>query len=187
MKIKMTISTLMISRFLKMLRPLYLCFLRDSKTKCVLYCAIYVKLFPFLQDTTVRYSASKHMARISARLPPFLAEQVLENVLQLFSMHASPEQDVESLPAVAEATWHGTCLACAEMARRGLIPTHRLPELLRWLKKVSITLEVVYNFSRCLRRYFSTYVKAPIRWGLAFVMQHHMFFGHWLVPKMNQD
>ncbi|KAF8513769.1 TBCD protein [Gautieria morchelliformis] len=94
-------------------------------------------LFEGLQDkdTTVRYSASKHLARISARLPPFLVEQVLENVLQLFSMHASPEQGVEDLPAVAEATWHGTCLTCAEMARRGLIPTNRLSELLHWLKK----------------------------------------------------
>ncbi|KAF8583340.1 ARM repeat-containing protein [Ramaria rubella] len=87
------------------------------------------------KDTTVRYSSSKHLARISARLPPFLAEQVLDNVLQLFSIHGMPGQKMEDLPAVAEATWHGTCLTCAEMARRGLIPKNRLPELLDWLKK----------------------------------------------------
>jgi tubulin-specific chaperone D len=40
---------------------------------------------------------------------------------------------------VAEATWHGACLTCAEMARRGLIQTNRFSELLGWLKKVSKT------------------------------------------------
>lgn len=121
------------------------------------------QLIPLLQNTTVRYSAAKHLARTSARLPPFLAGQVLDNILQLFSIHASPGLGIRDLPAVAEATWHGTCLACAELGRRGLIQTARLPELLDWLKKASNTIEFSDCCSPCLRHYFSTYVKAPIR------------------------
>ena len=120
-------------------------------------------VFPLLQDTRVRYSASKHLARISARLPTFLAEQVLDNTLQLFSMHASPDQSMTDLPTVAEATWHGTCLTCAELARRGLIQTDRLPELLDWLKKVSDAFDVINTFSPSLRRCFSTYARVPIQ------------------------
>jgi tubulin-specific chaperone D len=40
------------------------------------------------------------------------------------------------MPAIAESTWHGTSLACAEMARRGLIPDDRLGELIEWMRKV---------------------------------------------------
>ena len=31
-------------------------------------------------------------------------------------------------PTASEATWHGGCLALAELARRGLLLPHRLPE-----------------------------------------------------------
>ncbi|CDO71460.1 hypothetical protein BN946_scf184909.g54 [Trametes cinnabarina] len=39
------------------------------------------------------------------------------------------------MPSVGESTWHGACLACAEVARRGLIPDERLTELIGWLSK----------------------------------------------------
>lgn len=68
---------------------------------------------------------------------------MLDNVLQLFLIHGSPSRRIQDLPAVAEATWHGTCLTCAEMGRRGLIHTDRLPELLDWLKKVSQKFDVI--------------------------------------------
>ena len=40
------------------------------------------------------------------------------------------------LPAIAESTWHGACLASAEMARRGLVPAGQLTDLIEWLSKV---------------------------------------------------
>ena len=76
------------------------------------------------------------MARISERLPSDLAEQVLDTVLQLFSIHSIGAATIYDLPAIAEATWHGACLATAEMARRGVIPDSRLGELVGWMQKV---------------------------------------------------
>lgn len=48
------------------------------------------------------------------------------------------------LPAIAENTWHGACLASAEMARRGLVAVHKLTELIEWLSKVGeINIELI--------------------------------------------
>ncbi|EIE22040.1 ARM repeat-containing protein, partial [Coccomyxa subellipsoidea C-169] len=69
------------------------------------------------KDTVVRWSAAKGIGRVSARLPKELADEVLEAVLDLFS---DGERD---------AAWHGGCLALAELARRGLLLPHRLPDL----------------------------------------------------------
>ncbi|KAI0354961.1 TBCD protein [Trametes cingulata] len=87
------------------------------------------------KDTIVRYSAAKGVARICERLPADFAEQVLDQVLQLFAIHSIAVASIYDMPSVAESTWHGACLACAEMARRGLIPDERLAELVGWLFK----------------------------------------------------
>ncbi|KAH9922790.1 ARM repeat-containing protein [Epithele typhae] len=87
------------------------------------------------KDTIVRYSAAKSIARISERLPADFAEQVLEQVMHLFTIHSAAIASLYDMPSIAEATWHGACLACAEMARRGLIPDERLAELIGWLGK----------------------------------------------------
>ncbi|KAF9468537.1 tubulin folding cofactor D C terminal-domain-containing protein [Collybia nuda] len=95
------------------------------------------QLFASLQDkdTIVRWSAAKSVARISERLPTDFADQVLETVMGLFAIHSIAAASLYDLPAIAESTWHGASLACAEMARRGLIRGERLPELIEWLSK----------------------------------------------------
>ncbi len=93
-----------------------------------------------LKDTIVRYSAAKWVARIAERLPSDFMDQVLENILSLFSIHAVDEDGDLDIPTAAEATWHGACLACAEFARRGLVSDSRLPDLLHWMYKVSALL-----------------------------------------------
>ncbi|KAG7443080.1 TBCD protein [Guyanagaster necrorhizus] len=95
------------------------------------------QLFQSLQDkdTIVRWSAAKGIARISDRLPTDFADQVLDTIMGLFSIHSVVAASIYDLPAIAESTWHGSSLACAEMARRGLISSERLPELLNWLSK----------------------------------------------------
>jgi hypothetical protein len=91
------------------------------------------------QDTTVRWSAAKGLARVAERLPKDFAVQVLDSVLALFSVHSPPSiTQWDDLPVVAESIWHGTCLACAEFARRGLVLDDRLPDLIAWLLKVGI-------------------------------------------------
>ncbi|KAG5648314.1 hypothetical protein DXG03_004886 [Asterophora parasitica] len=95
------------------------------------------QLFEALQDkdTIVRWSAAKGVARISERLPADFADQVLETILGLFAIHSIDAAGLSELPAIAEATWHGACLACAETARRDLVASKRLPELIDWLSK----------------------------------------------------
>ncbi|KAF8895385.1 ARM repeat-containing protein [Infundibulicybe gibba] len=86
-------------------------------------------------DTIVRWSSAKGIARICERLPSDFADQVLETILGLFSIHSMAAARVYDLPAIAECTWHGASLACAEMARRDLIQATRLPELMKWLSQ----------------------------------------------------
>ncbi|KDQ62420.1 hypothetical protein JAAARDRAFT_189747 [Jaapia argillacea MUCL 33604] len=94
-------------------------------------------LFSGLQDrdTVVRWSAAKGIARIAERLPEDFADQVFGTVLELFAVHGPAAVSLSDLPAVAEGTWHGACLACAEIARRGLVTKDRLQEFVDWLAK----------------------------------------------------
>ncbi|KAF8133796.1 TBCD protein [Boletus edulis] len=94
-------------------------------------------LFSSLQDkdTVVRWSAAKGIGRLAERLPTDFSSQVLETILNLFSIHSIAGAPISDMPSVAEATWHGACLATAEMARRGLVQSSLLPQLLDWLSK----------------------------------------------------
>jgi len=88
------------------------------------------------QDTIVRWSGAKGIARITERLPHDFAHQVLESILGLFDIHSAAAAALYDLPAVAEGTWHGACLACAELARRSIIEAQYLPKLIDRLSKV---------------------------------------------------
>lgn len=105
------------------------------------------ELFKALRDTDtiVRYSAAKGVARVSERLPVDFTEQVLEQVLPMFSIHSIAGATLYDMPSIAEGTWHGACLACAEMARRGLVPDERLSELVEWLHKVRLVVCLVVS------------------------------------------
>ncbi|XP_031113928.1 tubulin-folding cofactor D [Ipomoea triloba] len=60
-------------------------------------------------DTVVRWSAAKGIGRVTSRLTYALSDEVLSSVLELFS------------PSEGDGSWHGGCLALAELARRGLL------------------------------------------------------------------
>jgi hypothetical protein len=66
----------------------------------------------------VRWSAAKGVGRITARLTPALSEEVLSSILQLFS------------PGEGDGSWHGGCLALAELARRGLLLPSSFPDVI---------------------------------------------------------
>jgi HEAT repeat protein len=88
------------------------------------------------QDTVVRWAAAKGIARISERLPSDFAGQVLETVMSHFAIHSVGVTTTYEMPTIAEPTWQGACLTCAEIARRGLVSDEHLPVLLGWLSKV---------------------------------------------------
>lgn len=69
------------------------------------------------QDTSVRWSAAKGIGRITMRLPVDFADEVVEAVLELFN------------EGEGDGAWHGGCMACAELARRGLLLPERLEEV----------------------------------------------------------
>ncbi|KAL0725356.1 hypothetical protein Bca4012_039955 [Brassica carinata] len=68
-------------------------------------------------DTVVRWSAAKGIGRVSSRLTSVLSEEVLSSVLELFS------------PGEGDGSWHGGCLALAELARRGLLLPRSFPQV----------------------------------------------------------
>nr|XP_043618972.1 tubulin-folding cofactor D [Erigeron canadensis] len=74
-------------------------------------------------DTVVRWSAAKGIGRITSRLTYALAEEVLLSVLELFS------------PGEGDGSWHGGCLALAELARRGLLLPVSLPKVVPFVIK----------------------------------------------------
>jgi hypothetical protein len=90
------------------------------------------------QETIVRWSAAKAVARISERLPAEFTCQVVDTVIGLFSIHSIATASLYDMPAIAESTWHGTCLSCAELLRRGLIANDRLVDVIGWIIKVIV-------------------------------------------------
>lgn len=73
------------------------------------------------KDTVVRWSAAKGVGRITGRLSSSLGDEVVTNVLSLLN-----NQEPES-------SWHGGCLAIAELCRRGLLLPTRLEPLMQVL------------------------------------------------------
>ena len=67
--------------------------------------------------TTVRWSAAKGIGRVTERLPLICAEDVLDAILFLC-------EDIDN-----DNAWHGSCLALAELARRGLLLPSRLEQV----------------------------------------------------------
>ncbi|KAL6981771.1 hypothetical protein U1Q18_023392 [Sarracenia purpurea var. burkii] len=68
-------------------------------------------------DTVVRWSAAKGIGRVTSRLTYTLSEEVLSSILELFS------------PGEGDGSWHGGCMALAELARRGLLLPVSFPKV----------------------------------------------------------
>eukprot|EP00092_Neocalanus_flemingeri_P020394 GFUD01022092.1.p1 GENE.GFUD01022092.1~~GFUD01022092.1.p1 ORF type:complete len:1159 (+),score=370.35 GFUD01022092.1:112-3588(+) len=69
------------------------------------------------KDTIVRWSAAKGVGRVTGRLPKELADEVVGSLVELFS------------PRETDGAWHGSCLALAELGRRGLLLPTRLGQV----------------------------------------------------------
>nr|XP_046270183.1 tubulin-specific chaperone D [Scatophagus argus] len=80
------------------------------------------------KETVVRWSAAKGIGRVTGRLPKELADEVVGSVLDCFSFQET------------DNTWHGGCLALAELGRRGLLLPSRLTDVVPLIIK-SLTYE----------------------------------------------
>lgn len=78
------------------------------------------------EDSTVRWTAAKGLGRITGRLNKDFADQIVEQLLGLFD-----ENETES-------SWHGGCLALAELCRRGLLLPERIATFVPILDKALI-------------------------------------------------
>lgn len=62
---------------------------------------------------------------------------MIGSLFELFLENTYTRNDVLEISAVSDYTWHGACLAIAELARRGLLLPERLSEIIPWVGKVS--------------------------------------------------
>ncbi|KAF9969008.1 hypothetical protein BGZ73_008847 [Actinomortierella ambigua] len=86
------------------------------------------------RNTIVRWSSAKGIGRISNRLPQDMADDVVGSVFELFSEDVFQGPDGElDISAASEHTWHGACLAIAELSQRGLLLPQRLEEIIPWI------------------------------------------------------
>jgi len=86
------------------------------------------------KDTVVRWSAAKGIGRVTNRLPENYGDEVVESLLGGFSEREE------------SGTWHGGCLALAELARRGLLLPARLPSTIAVIQRA-----LIYDEVRALR------------------------------------
>ena len=88
------------------------------------------------KDTIVRWSAAKGLGRIANRLSSEMAQEIISNVMDMFQQDVLETQDGnQDLSNVSNSTWHGACLALAELARRGLLLPEQLPTVIPWIRK----------------------------------------------------
>lgn len=69
-------------------------------------------------DTVVRWAAAKGIGRVTNRLPKDFGDQVVESLVERTLSFRETDK-----------SWHGGCLALAELARRGLLLPVRLSEV----------------------------------------------------------
>ncbi|EFX61629.1 hypothetical protein DAPPUDRAFT_121279, partial [Daphnia pulex] len=81
------------------------------------------------------YSAAKGIGRLTSRLSKNFADQVIESIMELFSLWES------------DMTWHGGCLALVELARHGLLLPQRLSSVLPFMEQAMLYDELGGNFS----------------------------------------
>lgn len=87
------------------------------------------------KDTVVRWSAAKGVGRITQRLDQDMADEIVTSLLSLFSPHEG------------DSAWHGSCLAIAELSRRGLLLPDRLKEVFPILFKALLFDQNQGNYS----------------------------------------
>lgn len=92
------------------------------------------------KDTIVRWAAAKGIGRICNRLNFEMGDQVVGSVIATLEddVDLSERESIQhaDVSAANDTTWHGACLALAELSRRGLLLPERLSEAVPWVLRV---------------------------------------------------
>lgn len=83
----------------------------------------------------VRYSAAKGLGRIASRLPLAYAEEVVDAMISSLDEETFEPEPGNFKPSTTtkDSTWHGTCLALAELCRRGALLPAKLGKALPYV------------------------------------------------------
>lgn len=100
--------------------------LDDDQIECLEFIIQYLLDALKDDDNIVRWTAAKGIGRITMRLSKDFADQIVEQLTELFG---STQND---------SSWHGGCLALAELCRRGLLLPHRLTSFVPDLEKALV-------------------------------------------------
>ena len=87
------------------------------------------------KETPIRTTASKALSIITLKLPPEMAEEVIQSIIESFAVSISPAKDTTpfDLTQIDAAQWHGLTLTLGHLLFRGAPPASQLPEILRIL------------------------------------------------------
>jgi hypothetical protein len=92
------------------------------------------------KDTIVRWAAAKGIGRICNRLNFEMGDQVVGSVITTLEEDVMLSEGEDPLnvdvSAANDSTWHGACLALAELSRRGLLLPARLSQAVPWVIRV---------------------------------------------------
>jgi len=83
------------------------------------------------KDTIIRWSAAKGIGRVTNRLPRDYGDEVVQSILKGFTSRET------------SGTWHGGCMALAELGRRGLLLPETLKVTIPVVKKALVYDEVL--------------------------------------------
>ena len=94
----------------------------------------YLLTLQMRQDSRVRWTASKALARTSACLPVAFIDEIVSAILALFTENvvrlSAPNED---LSLVSASTWHGAALCLASFLRDTLLTPDQARECLPWV------------------------------------------------------
>ncbi|KAI9683032.1 MAG: hypothetical protein M1822_006225 [Bathelium mastoideum] len=87
------------------------------------------------KETPIRMAASKALSMITLKLPPEMAEEVIQSILDTFNVNIfrTAGSSQSDLAQVDPAQWHGLTLTLGHLLFRGAPPTSQLPEILKTL------------------------------------------------------